>query len=82
MSRYRLTEPAFIGNRVWPAETEIGDGTQVPFSGIPGPHMEPLDDEAKKALAAAQIAATKEGRKFDINVMNTVPIMRQNNAGL
>lgn len=82
MPRYRLTEPAFIGDVVWPAETEIGEGTQVPFSGIPGPHMEPMDDAGKKALADAKTMAIKEGRNFDLAVMNTVPIMRQNNAGL
>lgn len=82
MGKYRLTEPAFIGNVVWPAETEIGEGTQVPFSGIPGPHMEPMDDDAKKELIAARVMATKEGRAFDLAVMNTVPILRQNNAGM
>jgi hypothetical protein len=82
MAKYRLTEPAFIGNVVWPAETEIGDGTQVPFSGIPGPHMEPMDDEAKKEVAGAKKSAAQEGRAFDLLVMNNVPIIRQNNAGM
>lgn len=82
MATYRLTEKAFIGNVVYEEDTVIGEGTSVPFSGIPGPHMIPLDDDAKKAVAAAQKQAAAEGRSYDLNVMNTVPLDRVDNRGI
>ena len=82
MARYRLTEKSYINDMVLEPETEIGEGTSVPFSGVPGPHMEPLDKDAEKALAAAKEQATKEGRIFDLAVMNTVPIHRVSNVGM
>ena len=82
MARYRLTEIAFIGNDVHQVDTEIGDGTSVPFSGIPGPHMEPLDDDARKRFADAKKQAGTEGRSFDLNVMNSVPVERMDNRNL
>jgi hypothetical protein len=53
MARYRLTERAYIADRVLEPGTEIGSGTEIPFSGIPGPYMEPLDAAAKAAVEAA-----------------------------
>lgn len=39
--RYKLTEAAYIEDRIYEAEAEVN------FSGIPGHHMEPLNDSAK-----------------------------------
>jgi hypothetical protein len=39
--KYKLTEPAYIGDEYLNAEKEIT------FKGIPGHHMEPLNDHAK-----------------------------------
>lgn len=30
----------------------VGEGAVIEYAGVPGPHMEPLDDEAKTAMAA------------------------------
>lgn len=46
MALYRLLTAAFI------APNRYAEGTIVNFTGVPGPHMEPLDDDARKALAA------------------------------
>ena len=56
MARYKLTEPAYINDRLLEEGAEIGDGTQVPFSGTPGPHMHPLDKAAEAAVSAYQKA--------------------------
>jgi hypothetical protein len=79
---YKLTEKAFIGNVVCEEDTLIGEGTSVPFSGVPGPHMTPMNPDAEKALAAARKQAESEGRSFDLNVMNTVPLDRVDNRGI
>ena len=52
MARYLLTERAYIADQLLEAGTEIGDGTQVPFTGPPGPHMTPMDKPAEKAVEA------------------------------
>ena len=69
MPKWRLLEKALIaenGNHgvVYEAGTEIGDGTQVPFSGEPGPHMEPLDEGARILSDAAEAKAAKENREW------------------
>ena len=46
MAKYRLNQTAWIN------ETLLEPGTEIDFDGQPGPHMEPLDDEAREALAA------------------------------
>jgi hypothetical protein len=45
MAKYKLTAAAIINDRQY----EIGE--EVEFDGVPGPHMEPLDADAKKAVA-------------------------------
>jgi hypothetical protein len=47
MARYKLREAAVVGDRYY------GAGEEVEFDGVPGPHMEPLDADAKKVAAAA-----------------------------
>lgn len=44
MARYKLTQAAMIN------DVRYEPGTEVEYDGIPGPHMEPLDDAAKKAI--------------------------------
>jgi len=44
MAKYKLLEKAFIDNRLW----EIGEEVEVPEGTRPGPHMQPVDSEAKK----------------------------------
>nr|WP_198983062.1 hypothetical protein [Herbaspirillum sp. ASV7] len=41
MPRYKLSEQAYINDRLYEA------GTDIDFDGIPGHHMEPLNDAAK-----------------------------------
>jgi len=45
MARYKLTQPAIIDD----AQREVG--FEFDFDGVPGRHMEPLDDAAKRAVA-------------------------------
>jgi len=51
MAKYRLTAAAIIDD----VQREIG--FEFEFDGVPGPHMEPLDDAAKKAVAERDRAA-------------------------
>lgn len=44
MAKYKLLEPAYIDNRIYVA----GEKVVVPDDFIPGPHMVPIDAEAKK----------------------------------
>jgi hypothetical protein len=46
MARYKLKEAAVVGDRYY------GAGEEVEYDGVPGPHMEPLDPDAKKAASA------------------------------
>lgn len=46
MPRYRLASKAFF------APTLLPEGTVIEYSGTPGPHMEPLDDDAQAAMDA------------------------------
>lgn len=56
--KYRLTAPHYIEDRVLPAGTVIGEGTEFPFllpDGTPRPpstEMEGLDDESIAAVKA------------------------------
>lgn len=89
MAKFRLMEKALIaedGNHgvVYDVGTEIGDGTQIPFTGEPGPHMEALDDEAKARLDAAEARAKKEGRFWEApgRIMNRLDIASQKTAAI
>lgn len=62
MAKYRLTQPAIIDD----AQREVG--FEFEFDGVPGPHMEPLDDAAKKAVAERDKAAKPE-IGLDQNIM-------------
>ena len=44
MAKYELLEKSFIDNRIW----EPGEIVEVPDDLIPGPHMVPVDDAAKR----------------------------------
>ena len=45
MAKYKLTAAAIID------DVQRDPGFEFEFDGIPGPHMEPLDDAAKRAVA-------------------------------
>ena len=51
MAKYKLTAAAIIDD----VQRAIGD--EIEFDGVPGPHMEPLDAAAKKAVADRDKAA-------------------------
>lgn len=55
-AKYRLTEKAYIDDILYdpekmPFDPESTDGSRKPliisYKGIPGPHMEPVNDEAR-----------------------------------
>lgn len=52
MARFKLTAPHYIDGHSLPAGTEIGEGTDFPFSGRPSASMVGVDDEGKKAVEA------------------------------
>jgi hypothetical protein len=66
MAKYRLTAPAIIDD----AQREVG--FEFETDAVPGPHMEPLDDAAKKAVAERDKAAKPE-IALDQNVMKAYP---------
>jgi hypothetical protein len=66
MAKYRLTAPAIIDD----AQREVG--FEFETDAVPGPHMEPLDDAAKKAVAERDKAA-KPDIGLDQNVMKAYP---------
>ena len=66
MARYKLMERAVIDGQLLEAGTEIGEGTQYPFDGKPGPYMQPLDSAARLAVKAAQ----DEKFELDKNLAN------------
>ncbi len=55
MARYKLTERAFINDRLCEAQEEVEVADHV----IPGPHMQPVDKAAGKAVDAAGPRATE-----------------------
>lgn len=57
--RYRLTAPHYIGPRGH--EQYQPTGAEIEWNGVPSSNMEPLDDEARAALAKYK------PRRFDIN---------------
>lgn len=50
MAKYRLLQRAIINDQVLEVGIEIGEGTQYPFEGRPGPHMYPLDSDARMKM--------------------------------
>ena len=80
MARYRLLEKAYLCETFLdpnppegPREIIIGDGTPYPFKGVPGPHMEPLDDEAK-ALRAAYDKAHPDATLDPVSKLLVTPV--------
>jgi len=49
MARYRITETSYINDRLVAEEAII----EVADDLVPGPHMQPRDDAARKAVKAA-----------------------------
>jgi len=66
MARYKLIQPAIIDD----AQREVG--FEFDFDGVPGRHMEPLDDAAKRAVADRD-KAPKPEIGLDQNVMQAHP---------
>lgn len=53
VGRYRLTTKAYVP-RVPGALCEVlNEGDEISFDGAPGAHMEPLDEDARRAVARA-----------------------------
>ena len=59
LPRYRLTEKAYINDRIYDPETQPVDPNSeegelrpliITFTGIPGPHMEPVNEAAREML--------------------------------
>lgn len=50
--RYRLKSQHYINGLLLEAGTEIGEGTEVPFTAPPSAEMEGVNDEGKKLVAA------------------------------
>lgn len=57
MAKYRVTQVCFI------ADTLVEAGKEIEFAGVPNSSMEPLDDEAKRAVVErdAKLQATATG---------------------
>lgn len=74
--KFKLKEKAYFDhiNTLADEGALIGDGTSVPLPKgfIPGHHMEPLDEEARQALAKVP--------KADLNL--TTPMMLQPNGSV
>jgi len=49
MARYRITEPAYINLRM----LQEGDEIDLADDFVPGPHMQPRDEPARRAARAA-----------------------------
>jgi hypothetical protein len=65
-----LGDPA----QVWPAGTVIGEGTAISLVGTPGPHMKPLDDDAKKQIEVAQKEYKTAGKPWTNNYTSFLPV--------
>ncbi len=55
MARYRVTETCYLAERL----LQPGDDVEVADDVVPGPHMTPKDDAARKAVKAAGARMTK-----------------------
>lgn len=55
MARYRVTETCYVNDRL----LKPGDDVEVADTVIPGPHMTPRDDAARKAVKAAGARMTR-----------------------
>lgn len=71
MAKYKLLQKAYIADQYLEAGTVIGDGTPYLFQGRPGPHMEPLDADARMKMKEAiehpeidPVHANHPGEKF------------------
>ncbi len=64
--KYRLDAPHAIGPGWYPAGTEVGDGTGVPYKDIPSTKMSPLDPAAEKAVEAAKRWREAKGQGGDV----------------
>lgn len=56
MPRYRVLETSYIGDRI------VNAGDEINFDGVPGKSLEPADDAARKAKAAADSDAPDEAQ--------------------
>ena len=54
MAKYRFTETAYSDGRIY----KEGETVTVSNSVIPGPHMTPLDEDAKTAAKSANMVKT------------------------
>jgi len=54
MARYKLTAAAVID------DIRYDVGSEIEYDGVPGPHMEPLDAPAKRAVAERDKAAASD----------------------
>ena len=50
MARYRLRIDHVIEDRIVPAGTEVGEGTDIPFDQAPSNQMEGVDDEGRRKV--------------------------------
>jgi hypothetical protein len=67
MARYKLREAAMIGDKRYEA------GEEIEFDGVPGPHMEPVDPEAKKAVGAKPAEPERDPGMLAHREERTVP---------
>ena len=51
MAKYRLLAQHVLHGAVREAGTEVGDGTELPYTDDPTPHMEGLDAAGKRKVA-------------------------------
>jgi hypothetical protein len=56
MAKYRFHQKSYVGDRI----VEKGEEADVGSNVKPGPHMEPLDDEARAAAEAGGVKFTGE----------------------
>jgi hypothetical protein len=52
-AKYRLTQESYIGRIPGARHERLGEGAEIVWDGMPGPHMEPLDDQARANVAHA-----------------------------
>ncbi len=54
VAKYRVVSEFFYGDRMLKAGYAGEDGNGIKYEGEPGPNLEPMNDEAKEAFAAAE----------------------------